>query len=391
MKILLLTSSFPSQGYPYHGIFVRELAEYITEYGHIVHVVAPRSDSDKEQYSINPSLIVHKFKYSGYVKRTVSAQSKGIPFSAFPYILNMFFQSLKIVRKEKIDIVHCYWVIPAGFVGILLSILTKVPVVATSPGSDLAVWSYRPLIKNVIAFILKRLSFLFTLGTKLRERALELGMPSDKITALLGDGGMNPRLFHPMKRKRLLRKKIGIPANAFLALYIGRLAPPKRLDLIFKPIAEDHNVYFLVIGDGVDRPKYETMCQKLDLQERVLFAGAIPHDDLPPYYAEADVIVYPSESEGLPSTIMEGMCMGVPTIASSVGGISDLIAHGNNGYLSENTTEAFSELFRQYIKDRKLQERMKKNAVLFARKNLYYTSIMKDILAVYKRLIEAPR
>jgi glycosyltransferase involved in cell wall biosynthesis len=91
------------------------------------------------------------------------------------------------------------------------------------------------------------------------------------------------------------------------------------------------NVEFLLVGDGPLRPSLERMAQDLGLASRTRFLGA--REDIPAVLAAMDILVLPSLSESLPNVVIESMAAGVPVIATSVGGIPELVREGETGFL----------------------------------------------------------
>lgn len=96
-------------------------------------------------------------------------------------------------------------------------------------------------------------------------------------------------------------------------------------------VAKVSNVEFLLVGDGPLRPSLERMAQDLGLASRTRFLGA--REDIPAVLAAMDISVLPSLSESLPNVIIESMAAGVPVVATSVGGISELVREGETGFL----------------------------------------------------------
>lgn len=106
----------------------------------------------------------------------------------------------------------------------------------------------------------------------------------------------------------------------------------------FAKFHEQHPSYTMeVIGSG----KQETACQewirKLDAQDYISMKGWIAHQDVPKHTAHWKYLLFPSDTEGMPNSVVEMMGQGIPAIASPVGGIRDLIRHGENGFLLQST------------------------------------------------------
>lgn len=390
MNILLLTSSFPEHRSSYNGIFVLELAKYLQQRGHRVTVVTQRRFEAPAEEEID-GIAVRRFAFSGWQRNIVWATQSRVPVRAtLSFLFQMFRTARAVIARERIDVVHCYWVIPAGFVGVLLKWLLHVPVVATTPGSDLNLWANRPVVRLFIRFTLRRVDRLITLGGALKERALRLGIAPVKATSILGDGGMNLSLFRTTSSKQELRARCGIDPDCIAGLFVGRVAPPKRLDLLLQALALVRRVVptFRLYIIGGDRRDGERMVgDSATSSDGMTFLGVKPHDEISPYLNAADLFVHASDHEGLPAGIMEAIAAGLPVVASRVGGIPELVIDGYNGYLADNRPEAFAEKIIRLCQDEPLRTLMSQQARQFGIDPLGSDVIMPQIEQIYREAI----
>jgi glycosyltransferase involved in cell wall biosynthesis len=130
-----------------------------------------------------------------------------------------------------------------------------------------------------------------------------------------------------------LREKFDIRANDFV---IGCVARKKEQDQLLKALALlDEPVS--VIFAGIERTaEYEQIIRSYQLPHRVQFAGKVPQQDVLGYYPLFDIKVLPSTIEGLSQSLLEAMALGVPVIATDLGGNGELVDEGKNGFLFEN-------------------------------------------------------
>lgn len=147
-------------------------------------------------------------------------------------------------------------------------------------------------------------------------------------------------------------------------LFVGRLAPIKRVDLLLEALAQAARripgIRAGIVGDGDLRRALEEHAARLGL-DRVRFEGR--QADVAPFLVRARTFVLTSDSEGLPLSVMEAMTCGVPTVASNVGDLSDLVEDGRNGFLvGERCPEAFAERIVALLGDEDLRRRMAKAA-----------------------------
>ena len=120
-------------------------------------------------------------------------------------------------------------------------------------------------------------------------------------------------------------------------LVVGRFAPPKRHDLVLRAFADVHERFpgseLWFVGDGDDRPASERLAAELGVQGATRFLGV--REDVPDLLAQAACVVLASDYEGCPLSVIEAMAAGVPVVATSVGGVPEVVRDGVTGILAE--------------------------------------------------------
>ncbi len=176
-----------------------------------------------------------------------------------------------------------------------------------------------------------------------REKAIASGLTTWERTAVFGAGscnGVDASRFAatPEMKQRAaeLRRRLGIPEQAPVALFVGRLTCDKGIPELMQAFLRLDNQFpdlrLLLVGcfeDGDPLP-FDVRI-RLETTERVILAGAV--NDTRPYYAIADVLVLPSHREGLPTVILEAQAAGKPVVGASATGIVDLVTEGETGLL----------------------------------------------------------
>lgn len=127
------------------------------------------------------------------------------------------------------------------------------------------------------------------------------------------------------------RKKLFTPATSRLIFSAARLVDDKGIADLLGAIARLSSVYLWIAGDGADRAALEERAYALGIKPRVRFLGW--QDDLRPYFAAADVFVYPARKDDLGDAVVEGWAAGMPVVAADSLGPGLLIRHQENGLL----------------------------------------------------------
>jgi len=226
--------------------------------------------------------------------------------------------------------------------------------------------SANPMSKAKFPWARNRLMHkLFEIITKIIHRRADWTIAIDKIcfeqAQRNGAGGKTSLLLNAVDTEKFrissdsrinMRSFYSLHSDQIAILFVGRIEEVKRVDLIMGAFAllQNNNMKFrlFLAGEGTLRKQFEDYAIRNGLQTVVTFLGNISHDELPNYYNMADVVVLPSDMEGVPMVLLEAMACGTPVIASRVGGVPEIVRNGINGVLldtvtSESTARAISE------------------------------------------------
>ena len=206
--------------------------------------------------------------------------------------------------------------------------------------------------------------------------------------------GVDATQFTPEKRsdsvKREMRERAGIPENAVILLYAGRISPEKNIGLLvemMKILAKDesHDYRLLVAGAG---PLSDWLKEQTHehFRGKIVQLGHLDKETLSTYYANADVFVHPNPKEPFGIAPLEAMASGAPTVAPNSGGILSY-ATGDNAWLVEPTGENFAAAVREVIDDPLERDRRVINALETALVNTREASTDR-LFATYDKLWE---
>ncbi len=152
------------------------------------------------------------------------------------------------------------------------------------------------------------------------------GVPADRVAVV--PSGFEPALFAAPDAG-------GGAAPARLRIgYVGRLAAQKRVDLLVTAFGRmTEPAELVVVGDGPERARVHRLVEQSPAADRIRTTGFVEHSAVPGVLASLDVLVLPSAYEEMGSVLTEAMAAGLPVVASDVGGIPEVVRHGETGLL----------------------------------------------------------
>jgi glycosyltransferase involved in cell wall biosynthesis len=176
-----------------------------------------------------------------------------------------------------------------------------------------------------------------------------------------------------------------------IILYVGRLIAMKGVDLLLKVIpgilkdADFEDLLFVFAGPG-DKTQYESMAKSLGCQSSCLFTGQLSRSSVIQLMRRAELLVAPSFIENAPYTILESMACGLPVVASNVGGVSEIIENGYNGFLfsqNQNSSRDMENLITDFLNDKSLENSVGENAVNTVKTKFSWDVNLKKYIDVY--------
>jgi len=197
----------------------------------------------------------------------------------------------------------------------------------------------------------------FCATERFKGKLLDLGVPEEKIFRTTF--AINKNEFHPGEPKYDIRQRHGIPKEAVVSIYVGRLAKEKNIANLLegtdKAMDEAANLYALFVGDGPDWEYYANFPYKN--KERMIFTGFVPEDELHSHYVAADFFTSPSLNESSCFTVFEAMSCQLAVITSAYRHDKDIIDKENAVLVKNiNDPEEIKEAILLLAKNHKLRK-----------------------------------
>ncbi|MEX1827179.1 glycosyltransferase family 4 protein [Luteibacter sp. CQ10] len=322
MKVLAVTNLFPTPWDPRRGAFNRQQFQRLAQ-RHDVHVLVAvdfreRMGERKGDATV-PGVATECFTF-------YHPPGIGRFLNALCFFLCAMWQHGRALRAAHYDVLLASWAFPDAVAAGWIARLLGIPYVVKVHGSDLNVQAEARLRRPQIRQALRGAGAVLAVSKALAAKVVALGIPEAKVETLYN--GVDTRLFHPGDRTEA-RRKLGLPPEVPVVLYAGNLKLSKGChDLVkaFPVFAERHHDARLVfVGDGPDRASLESLASGFCCATAVRFAGATDHAGLADWFRAADVLCLPSHNEGVPNVVLEAMACGTPVVATTVGGIPEVV------------------------------------------------------------------
>lgn len=176
--------------------------------------------------------------------------------------------------------------------------------------------------------------------------------------------------------KTKIRAKLNMPKEKKIILVARRLVKKNGVNYALDAIKyiKNNNILLVILGDGPEEERLKEQCKRLDIQEKVIFKGAISHDVVDKYYKCSDILLMPSTKiddieEATSLSMLEGMACGLPVIASAIGGMKEVIKNGINGILvDDKSPEQIAKWIDKLLNNNQLYNNISKNAYEYCRK-----------------------
>ncbi|HSB78721.1 MAG TPA: glycosyltransferase [Candidatus Methylomirabilis sp.] len=243
---------------------------------------------------------------------------------------------VRIFRDVRPDLVHTH-LAKAGALGRVAARLSGVPLSVHTFHGHVLEGYFHPAVARIFRWIEQRLARgterIVSISPRLRDDILAMGIGRPEQMEVI-PLGLDLRRFRGTRSARL-REALGLPLGTPLLGIVGRLVPIKDHPTLFQAMAlleaNEGAPHLAVVGDGERRMELQRLASSLHLHSRIHFLGW--RNDLEAILGELDVVICCSRNEGTPLALIEAMAAGVPVLSTDVGGVGDVVVHGETGWL----------------------------------------------------------
>ncbi len=303
------------------GVIATELGKALAQRGNQIHFISYAMPMRLDGFVEN--VFFHEVEMSNY------------PLFEFPlYTPALASKMVEVARFWELDLLHVHYAVPHAISAYLArQILGKdVKVVTTLHGTDITLVGLEPSFLQLMKFSIEQSDGVTAVSRFLKEKTLTNYGIKKHIEVI-------PNFIDVNKYKRIPAEKFRCsiaPRREKILVHTSNFRPVKRVDdviRIFYEVRRRVPTKLVLIGDGPERSNCERLCRELEIHDEVRFLGK--QSELGQPLSAAHVFLMPSQTESFGLSALEAMACEVPVVSSSVGGIPELVVHGETGYIAE--------------------------------------------------------
>jgi len=292
---------------------------------------------------------------------------------------------MRLFRKEKVKLVHTM-LYPANVWGRLAAYFSDIPVITAEENQEIWKKWYHHLVDRWMAVWTGKLVACSSDVARFIQEHLHV--PKEKVAVILS--GVDTHRFRKPLIDSRLRIDLGINEDALVVGTVARLVQQKGHQFLLAAIPDILRVYpkvcFLLVGEGKLRQALEAQARELGIERSVIFAGT--RRDTRELLGLMDLFVLPSVWEGLGIVILEAMAVGVPVIASNVGGIPEIVTHGRTGWLvAPGQADALTKAVVDLLQDAPLREQLRDRATHYVDEHRSVAVMTRRHMELYAELV----
>ena len=387
MRIGLFTDTYP----PFiNGVStsVEMLKNALEKKGHKVYVITVNDSSIKYDYDEEKRIL----------------KIPGVPIGIYDYRLSRIYplKIINLIRNWDLDVIHSHTEFGIGIFARILAKQFNIPLVHTyhTMYEDYTHYithgyfdkSSKKIVEYLTKFYCDKTASELIVPTTKTYRLFKEKYNFEKNIHVIPTGIEVNRFFiENINQKTVsnLKKKLGISKTDVVIVFVGRLAEEKNVEFLLnaqkKLIKKCKNIKLLIVGDGPDKEKFESIANSLDISENVIFTGKVAWEEVPYYYHISNIFTTASKSETQGLTVIEAMASNLVPIVIEDDAFQGTVTDKLNGYIFKDEKEYIDTVINLY-KDKKNRKMLSEQARIQS-EHLSSDSYAENVLVVYNRAI----
>ncbi len=357
------------------GVLATELGKMLAERGHEIHFIT--SSVPFRLNKIYPNVFFHEVEVNNYSV-----------FQYPPYDLALASKMADVIKEKKLDVLHVHYAIPHAVCAVLAREMSgeNIGIVTTLHGTDISVLGQDSTMTQAIKYGIDKSDIVTAVSDALKEQTYQLIDTKKEIETVYNF--VDESIFKPIDSSNL-KVQYGISDDERVLIHVSNFRKIKNLpDIIntFFKVRAEMPAKLLLVGDGPEKQRMVDYVKTSPYKEDVLFLGK--QENVAELFGLSDLKLLLSETESFGLVLLEGMACGVPGIGTNVGGIPEVIQHGENGFIVElGDTEGAAQFAIQLLKDEEKLIQFRQAAITSIQTKFLAKPIIDHYEQLYERLV----
>ena len=365
-RVLLLCTDLEVGGVP---LLIRNFARGLA-------AASPVADQNRSRYTVQVASLAPEGAIAEQIrKHGITTHCLG---ACCQWDLRVFYRLARVIRQFQPQVLHAQ-LVHANVVGRLMGSLLGVPKVIATIQTVEKGKSWHNKVENLTC----RLSHKTTCVSPsvYQHAARNIHIPESRLQVI--PNAIDVARF--VAAAPIDLAEFRLDTNKTTLVFVGRLDPVKNVDVILRAtarVSQEQDIQLLIVGDGPERERLETLTEALNLTDRVRFAGQ--RLDVERILKAADIFILASQWEGMPMSAQEAMASGLPVIASRTEGIIDVIEDNITGLLvTPGSVEQLAHAICRLIQNPPLAQQLSHAAQQKAQRLFSLKSILQSYCNLY--------
>ncbi len=357
------------------GVVATELGMALADNGHEVHFITYNQP-------VRLDFLSHKLHFHRVIIEEYPL------FQYQPYELALSSKMVEVVEKYQLEVLHVHYAIPHAYAAymakqMLLEKGIHIKVVTTLHGTDITLVGSHPTYKTAVEFSINNSDVVTAVSKNLKQTTNQLFKIKKDIQVVYNF--IDIEKYSKAEEQECKRDALAEP-NERILTHISNFRPVKRVEdviKVFYEVQKEIPSKLLMIGEGPEREKAETLAKKLGIKDKVFFLGN--STEIIRILCYSDVFLLPSQTESFGLAALEAMAAKTAIISTNTGGLPEVNIHGETGYLSDLGDVAdMAKNAISILKEDAILERFKQNAKEHTKR-----FSIKNILPVYEDIYKS--
>lgn len=356
------------------GVIATELGKMLAEKGHDIHFIT--SSMPFRLNKMYPNITYHQVEVNSYSV-----------FQYAPYDIALANKMAEVIEDEGLDVLHVHYAIPHAVCAILAKDMANsdIGIVTTLHGTDITVLGDDSSLSGAIRYGIEKSDIVTAVSDSLVSQTMELIAPRKEIETIYN---FVDELEYKQKEVGNLRELLGISSDEKVIIHVSNFRKVKHVpDVVksFELIREEVPAKLLLVGDGPEKHPVMEYVKGKSIEKDILFLGK--QDNLSELYSISDLMLLLSKKESFGLVLLEAMACEVPCIGTNVGGIPEVITHGENGFLVElGDISKVAEYGLKILKDPVLHKNLRETSLRIVQERFSSSYIVGQYEEMYERV-----